>query len=252
MKALVSRHDFLDATEVALKLRSFPRKRDSSRTWVPATSPPRGDERTLISPWSAHVVRYEDGVETPRAAARDDRPRPKTAPRGNELPLHRQAPRAQGGRAAHHRPRPLQRRFQRRRPSLRGDAALPACARAHPRHRCEAGHGDARGARRLHRRRLPRRRAWRHSARSAAQDQIRHEAACRGRRRALHRPAPPLARRQGAPCGRGGGDGGGRDSGASARRGGMRRRRLRRPAGRLPFARRHAAGRARGLERGGG
>src|SRR5438876_730173 len=43
VKGLVSRHDFLDVTKFALKLRAFPRKRDSSRTWVPAAwCPPRG------------------------------------------------------------------------------------------------------------------------------------------------------------------------------------------------------------------
>src|SRR5262249_6345607 len=61
----------------------------------------------------APLRRCESSLESPKAA-RDDRPRSKTATRGNKLPLHRSARRPQGGRAAHHRPRPLQRRFQRR------------------------------------------------------------------------------------------------------------------------------------------
>ena len=55
-------------------------------------------------------------------------------------------------------------------------------------------------------------------ARSAAQDQIRHEALRARRRHRLHRPASAAAGRQGAACGRGGRHGGGRDPGAGARR----------------------------------
>ena len=61
-----------------------------------------------------------------------------------------------------------------------------------------------------HRRGLPGRRAWPDPARSAAQDQVRHEARRSRRRSALHRPPPAVADRQGAPCRRSGGDGGGR------------------------------------------
>ena len=49
-------------------------------------------------------------------------------------------------------------------------------------------------------------------ARSAAEDQIRHEAHRARRRHGLHRPASAAAGRQGAPCRRGGRDGGGRDA----------------------------------------
>ena len=101
-----------------------------------------------------------------------------------------------------------------RRPGLCGDGALAASACAHRRHRRGAGEGDAGRARRVHRRRLRRRQAQAHSARSGAEDQIRHEAARAGRRRGVHRPAYAAARRQGAPCRRGGRHGGGRDQGA--------------------------------------
>ena len=84
--------------------------------------------------------------------------------------------------------------------------------RASSRIDARSGEDDAGRARRLHRRRLPRRRAQADPARSGAVDQVRHEAApARAADAGVHRPAHAAAGRQGAPRRRGGGDGGGRD-----------------------------------------
>ena len=69
--------------------------------------------------------------------------------------------------------------FALRRPGLCGDGALAASACAHRRNRRRAGESDAGRARRLHRRRLRGRQSQAHSARSGAEDQIRHEACTR-------------------------------------------------------------------------
>ena len=173
----------------------------------------------------------------------------ETAPQ-RPLSLHRQAAAAQGGRAARHRQGPLHRRFQSRRAGLCRDGALAPSACAHRRDRCRGGKSHARRARRLHRRRLRRRRSCADSARSGAQDQIRHEAHRARRRRGVHRPACAVAGGQGAPCRRGGRDGRRRDqsAGAGCRRGG--RRALRGIAVRAAFRGRDGAGRAGGVGRG--
>src|SRR5215468_3886879 len=104
--------------------------------------------------WWGRVIFYHSDVDSLHASVIAAGYRPDTAPRAGELelPLDRQAHPSQGGRAARDRPRPLQRRFQRRGPGLRGNAALSAPARAHHRHRCCASQSDAGGAWRVHRR----------------------------------------------------------------------------------------------------
>ena len=114
------------------------------------------------------------------------------------------------------------------------------------------GQSDAGRARRIHRRRLRRRQSQAHSARSGAEDQIRHEAHRARRRRGVHRPASAVAGGQGAACRRGRRHGGGRDQGAGdgRRRGG--RGDLRGTAVRAAFRRRDAARRAGDLGRSAG
>ena len=139
--------------------------------------------------------------------------------------------------------------FRVRRADLRRDRALALSACAHPRDRFIARAQDEGRARRVHRRRLPRRQSRADPARSAAEDPRRPEAARAGRRQGLHRTAHAAAGRQGAPCRRGGGDGGRRDQepGARRRRGG--RGRLRRAAVRHPLRGRDQARRAGGVGR---
>ena len=96
------------------------------------------------------------------------------------------------------------------------------------------------------------RRACADSARSGAEDQIRHEAHRPRRRHGLRRPARAAARRQGAPCRRGRRDGRRRNQGAGdgCRRSG--RGPLRGTAFRAAFRRRDAARRAGALGRSAG
>ena len=165
------------------------------------------------------------------------------------LPLHRPAGSPCGGRASHHWQGPLQRRLSARRADLRRDGALAVCACAHPRHRHDAGAQYAGRAGCFHRCRLSRRRTAADPARSAAEDQIRHEAARARRRSRLHRTAYAVASRQGTPRRRGGRDGDCRNQGAGARRCRSRRGRLRGTALRHPCGRRHASRRTAGVGR---
>ena len=136
-------------------------------------------------------------------------------------------------------------------PSLRRDGALASPACPHPGHRRGARQGDAGRARRLHRRRLPGRQARADPARSAAQDQIRHEAA---RARAAARSSsartcccrptrPAMSARRWRWWWR-------ETHGAGARRRRGGRGRLRGAAGRLSLRRRDEARRAGDLGRG--
>src|SRR5262249_32998743 len=175
--------DALHASVVAAGYRpdTAPRDAEWGERFFHLTDPD-GHELSFAKPLGDKRVRgYKRREQPPAMTDLEQKPRPwEISFRFIGQPIVRKEDaRLTTGRPRTERPAPLQARFQRRRSSLRGDAAVRACAGAHPRHRRDARQGHAGRARRLHRRRLPRRRTHCHSARSAAQDQIRHEA--RGR-----------------------------------------------------------------------